>query len=167
MTDSSTFCCLSDIANHHHGFWRPLTAIRHGDNDGNPATERDATWHPIADTPMHPEYPCAYCVAAATMCAVSEAIFVTSEIPEVAMRSRTAPGVTHRFTNLRTFVTEVSEARIWAGSTIGSPPVSAPTWGTRSAPMSRDVDAAPCGGDALTTTAVRPAERGSAELPYS
>jgi hypothetical protein len=102
-------------AKYHYGFWRPLTAIRHGDNDGNPATERDATWRPIAETPMHPEYPCAHCIAAASMCAVLEAVLGSPEIPEVAYASPTAPGVTHRWTNLHAFVTEVSEARIWAG----------------------------------------------------
>ena len=102
-------------AKYHYGFWRPLTAIRHGDNDDNPATERDATWRPIAETPMHPEYPCAHCIAAASMCAVLEAVIGTAEIPEVAMSSATAPGVTRRWTNLRDFVAEVSNARIWAG----------------------------------------------------
>src|SRR5258706_5533308 len=38
-------------------FWRPLTAIRNGDQDGNEATERDAGWLPLNATPMHPEYP--------------------------------------------------------------------------------------------------------------
>ena len=102
-------------AKYHYGFWRPLTAIRHGDNDGNPATERDATWRPIAETPMHPEYPCAHCIAAATMCTVLEAVLGSPEIPEVAFSSPTASGITHRWTNLHAFVTEVSEARIWAG----------------------------------------------------
>ena len=64
---------------------------------------------------MHPEYPCAHCISAATMCAVLEEVLGTAEIPEVSMTSPTAPGVTHRWTNLRAFVTEVSEARIWAG----------------------------------------------------
>jgi hypothetical protein len=98
-----------------YAFWRPLTAIRHGDNDDNPATERDGTWRPIAETPMHPEYPCAHCITAASMCAVLEAVFGSAETPEFAITSPTAPGVTHRWTNLRAFVTEVSEARIWAG----------------------------------------------------
>jgi hypothetical protein len=102
-------------AKYHYGFWRPLTAVRHGDNDNNPTTERDATWRPIAETPMHPEYPCAHCVAAASMCAVLEAVIGTAEIPEVAMSSTTAPGVTRRWTNLRDFVAEVSNARVWAG----------------------------------------------------
>jgi hypothetical protein len=46
-------------AKYHYDFWRPVTAIRNGDIDENPATEREAGWQLIADTPMHPEYPCA------------------------------------------------------------------------------------------------------------
>ncbi len=102
-------------AKYHYGFWRPLTAIRHGDNDGNAATDRDATWRPIAETPMHPEYPCAHCISAASMCAVLEAVLGTAEIAEVSMSSPTAPGVTRRWTNLHVFVAEVSNARVWAG----------------------------------------------------
>ena len=44
----------------HYNFWRPVTAIRYGDIDDNPSTERDAAWQPIDTTPMHPEYPCAH-----------------------------------------------------------------------------------------------------------
>jgi hypothetical protein len=102
-------------AKYHYGFWRPVTAIRHGDNDGNPATERDATWQPLAETPMHPEYPCAHCITAASMAAVVEQLFSMAEIPEASMTSPTAPGVTHRWTNLHAFIREVSEARIFAG----------------------------------------------------
>ena len=40
-----------------YNFWRPVTAIRNGDIDGNDATERDAGWTPLNETPMHPEYP--------------------------------------------------------------------------------------------------------------
>jgi hypothetical protein len=43
------------------------------------------------------------------------AVFGTAEIPEISNTSPTAPGVIHHWTNIRTFVDEVSEARIWAG----------------------------------------------------
>jgi hypothetical protein len=39
----------------------------------------------------------------------------SDEIPEVALTSPFAPGVTHRFTNLRAFTDEVANARIYAG----------------------------------------------------
>jgi hypothetical protein len=102
-------------AKYHYNFWRPITAIRNGDIDDNPATERDAAWQPIDETPMHPEYPCAHCILAASTAGVLEAVFGTSEIAAVTVTSPTAPGVTHRWTDLHAFVAEVSEARISAG----------------------------------------------------
>ena len=47
-------------AKYHYNFWRPITAIRNGDIDGNPATDREATWQPIAhhaDAPGIPVRP--------------------------------------------------------------------------------------------------------------
>ncbi len=54
-------------AKYQYHFWRPITAIRNGDADGNDATERDASWIPFIETPPHPEYPCAHCILAATV----------------------------------------------------------------------------------------------------
>src|SRR6516225_8967477 len=83
--------------------------------DDNSATERDATWQPIDSTPMHPEYPCAHCTISGAVAAAVEAALGTADIPEVSMTSPTAPGVTHRWTNIRAYNDEVSHARIWAG----------------------------------------------------
>jgi hypothetical protein len=102
-------------AKYRYEFWRPITAIRNGDTDDNPATERDATWQPIDNTPMHPEYPCAHCIISGAVASAIEAALGTADIPEVAMTSPTAPGVTHRWTNIRVYNDEVSNARIWAG----------------------------------------------------
>jgi hypothetical protein len=102
-------------AKYHYEFWRPVTAIRNGDNDGNAATERDAGWQPLDQTPMHPEYPCAHCIVSASLAGVVQTVLGSADIPEVSITSPTAPGVTHRWTNLRAFVDEVSEARISAG----------------------------------------------------
>ena len=102
-------------AKYHYTFWRPITAIRNGDIDGNPATERVPTWQPIALTPMHPEYPCAHCIMTGAMAGAIAAILGTDEIPEAELAAATAPGVVHRFTNLHAFNNEVSDARIFAG----------------------------------------------------
>lgn len=102
-------------AKYQYNFWRPITAIRNGDIDANPATDRVATWQPIADTPMHPEYPCAHCILSGAVAGVVKAALGTEEIPEIAMTSPTAPGVTHRWTNMAAFTEEVANARIWAG----------------------------------------------------
>jgi len=43
-----------------YNFWRPVTAIRTGDTDGNAATEADVNWIAQVVTPNHPEYPAAH-----------------------------------------------------------------------------------------------------------
>jgi len=102
-------------AKYHYEFWRPVTAIRNGDIDGNPKTERDATWEPLGPTPMHPEYPCAHCIVAHAAGTVMQAFFGTGPRPEFTLTAPTAPGVTHRWTRLEDFMDEPSNARIWAG----------------------------------------------------
>jgi len=102
-------------AKYKYAFWRPITAIRNGDIDGNDATEREATWQPIDNTPMHPEYPCAHCIISSAVASAIEAMLGTADIPEVTMTSPTAPGVTHRWTNLNAYADEVAAARIAAG----------------------------------------------------
>jgi hypothetical protein len=102
-------------AKYKYAFWRPITAIRNGDIDRNAATERDATWQPIDNTPMHPEYPCAHCIVSSALASAVEAMLGSSDIPEVTMTSPTAPGVTHRWTNLNAYTDEVAAARIAAG----------------------------------------------------
>jgi hypothetical protein len=102
-------------AKYHYNFWRPITSIRNGDIDGNAGTDREATWQPIDNTPMHPEYPCAHCILSGSVAGVIKAVLGTEDIPEVAVTSATAPGVTHRWSNLTAFTEEVANARIWAG----------------------------------------------------
>jgi len=102
-------------AKYHYNFWRPITAIRNGDIDGNDLTEREATWQPIDNTPMHPEYPCAHCILSGAIAGVIKTASGSEDIPEIAITSPTAPGVTHRFTNMTAFTDEVANARIWSG----------------------------------------------------
>jgi hypothetical protein len=102
-------------AKYHYNFWRPITSIRNGDIDDNPATDREATWQPIDNTPMHPEYPCAHCILSGSVASVVKAVLGTEDIPEIAITSPTAPGVAHRWTNMAAFTEEVANARIWAG----------------------------------------------------
>jgi hypothetical protein len=68
-------------AKYKYKFWRPITAIRNGDIDGNPATERDATWQPIDATPMHPEYRCAHCIASSSSLRLSGDCSVATKSP--------------------------------------------------------------------------------------
>jgi len=102
-------------AKYHYNFWRPITAIRNGDIDGNPATDRDATWQPLGPTPMHPEYPCSHCIQSGAVAGVVKAALGSSDIPEIALTNPALPGVTHSFVNVTAMTEEVANARIWAG----------------------------------------------------
>ncbi|ABE43596.1 vanadium-dependent haloperoxidase [Polaromonas sp. JS666] len=102
-------------AKYTYNFWRPVTAIRNGDKDGNDATERDPMWAPFIDTPMHPEYPCAHCVISASLGAVLQAEIGNGPMPRLATTSPTAPGVTRSWTSIAEFTQEVANARIYDG----------------------------------------------------
>lgn len=102
-------------AKYHYGFWRPVTAIRNGETDGNDATERDAGWLPLIDTPMHPEYPCAHCIVSGAVGAVLVAEIGNGPSPTLRTRSPTAPGMERSWSNVDDFMAEVAVARIYDG----------------------------------------------------
>jgi len=102
-------------AKYHYGFWRPVTAIRNGETDGNDATERDAGWLPLIDTPLHPEYPCAHCIMSGAVGAVLVAEIGSGPSPTLRTRSPTAPGVERSWSNVDDFIDEVAVARIYDG----------------------------------------------------
>jgi len=102
-------------AKYEYAFWRPITAIRRAEIDGNDATEAETGWMPLLETPLHPEYPCAHCISSAAVGAVLEAELGAGEVPVIAMTSAAIPGVVHRWTRIADYVAEVSDARIFAG----------------------------------------------------
>jgi PAP2 superfamily len=102
-------------AKYHHGFWRPITAIRNGDIDGNDATERDAAWVPLISTPMHPEYPCAHCIQAGAVGAILRAEIGRGPQPALSTTSATANGAVRRWSSVDAFVQEVGDARVYDG----------------------------------------------------
>lgn len=102
-------------AKYHYGFWRPVTAIRNADIDGNDATERDAAWLPFIDTPMHPEYPCAHCIVSAAVGTVLQIEIGDGQTPLLTTTSTAAGGVARSWTNLSDFMQEVADARIYDG----------------------------------------------------
>ena len=58
------------VAKQRYNYWRPVTAIRNGDKDGNPATQHDPAWLPLLPTPNFQEYPCGHCTAVAVQAEV-------------------------------------------------------------------------------------------------
>ena len=114
VAGADAFIAVFD-AKYRYNFWRPITAVRNGDIDGNSATQRDAGWLPLIDTPLHPEYPCAHCITSSAVGVVLSAEFGTGQIAAISMVSPTAPGVTRTWERISDYVEEVSNARVWAG----------------------------------------------------
>jgi hypothetical protein len=101
-------------AKYHYAFWRPITAIRAGDTDGNAATVGDPGWSPLLPaTPNHPEYPSAHsCVTPTSGLVISE-FLKTPEI-DFTIPSLTGLGDRH-YDRAKDLEYEVSNARIWGG----------------------------------------------------
>ena len=98
-----------------YNFWRPITAIRNGDQDGNDATERDAGWTSFNPTPMHPEYPSQATINATIASAVLESVFgPVKAIPFTATDVRD-PKRTRQFASLADMAEEQKNVRVWGG----------------------------------------------------
>ena len=97
-----------------YNFWRPITAIRNGDQDGNDATEREAGWLPLNATPMHPEYPSQAGINAGAASGVLEAIFGKQPEGFVATDINDAR-LSRQFASFAQMDQEHKEVRIWGG----------------------------------------------------
>ena len=102
-------------AKYQYNFWRPVTAIRNGDIDGNDATQREASWTGFIDNPLHPEYPSAHSILASAVATVLKAEVGRGPVPVLTTTSPTAKGAARSWTNLDEFTREVADARVYEG----------------------------------------------------
>jgi hypothetical protein len=100
-------------AKYAYNFWRPVTAIRGADTDGNDATAPDAGWLPLRPTPPHPEYPCAHCAASGAMCAALAAIF--GDDFTFTLETASLPGKPRTFHKFSEYADLSLEGRLYAG----------------------------------------------------
>jgi len=100
-------------AKYHFSFWRPVTAIPNGDIDGNPETEADPTWLPLASTPPHPEFPAAHGCATGAIARTLENFFGTPNVKFSVTSAATH--TTHTYYNVGQLEAEAYWARIYAG----------------------------------------------------
>jgi len=103
-------------AKYAYNFWRPVTAIRAGDSDGNPNTAPDATWIGLLITPNHPEYPAAHGCFSGASTETLKYFFGTDEIA-FSIDSTVAGVVTpiRTYARLSDALAEVLDARIYGG----------------------------------------------------
>jgi PAP2 superfamily len=93
-------------------FWRPVTAIRAGDIDGNSETEPDPAWTPFLVTPSHPEYPAAHTTVGASVLGFYTVWFGTDQFPLAFTGNG---GVVRYYTSVNEIHAEEGNARVWGG----------------------------------------------------
>jgi hypothetical protein len=98
-----------------YNFWRPITAIRLGDTDGNDSTTGDPSWNLLAaPTPPAPDYPSNHATNAGAVSEILKQYFNTDQI-SFSTTSTTLTGVTRNFSSLSQAAREVAESRIYVG----------------------------------------------------
>ncbi len=114
-TDDATLA-MSD-AKMHYNTWRPITAIRNGDKDGNDATVRDPEWTPLLPTPNFPEHPCGHCIYAGAVATIMAA--ETGDRPATGVRVSSPLAqyaVQHVVPSWSEWMRQVSDSRIYVGA---------------------------------------------------
>jgi hypothetical protein len=111
---------------YHFYYWRPETAIRLADNDGNPNTAGDPGWLPsVIEVPsaspiMHryspplPEYPSSYSMFGGAAVEVLKLFFESNEL-SFDLTSLNLPNVTRHYSSLSQAAKDNSLGKIYAG----------------------------------------------------
>jgi len=95
-------------------FWRPVTAIRAGDVDGNPSTEGDVNWTPFITTPSFPGYASAHAAGCGAARKVAELLFGAGGHAITLSNPALADVVLH-YTTFHDITEDVDDARVYGG----------------------------------------------------
>ncbi|MDY0910145.1 vanadium-dependent haloperoxidase [Microbacterium sp. CFBP9034] len=112
-TADSVINCFDDKA--FWNFWRPITAIQEGDDDGNHKTVGDPDWRPLVDNPPYSDHPSGYnCVSAAYMYA-AKAFFGTNKMDFSVVKTAAVPDVKRDYTRFTGVIDDTIDARVMQG----------------------------------------------------
>jgi hypothetical protein len=102
---------------YHYTLWRPITAIRRADEDGNPETEADPGWttlHPT--TPAYPTYSGNAATIGAACATVLAGVFGADAVPfEVHWDPYGFAGVTRSYSGFWAAADEMARSRVYGG----------------------------------------------------
>jgi PAP2 superfamily len=98
-----------------YNFWRPVTAIRSGDADGNNATMGEPGWETFLNTPPIPDYPATHSVAGGAAAAVLARFFGRDDIAFSMTSGPPFAGITRSFAGFSQAAQENADSRIYAG----------------------------------------------------
>jgi len=101
-------------AKYAYRLWRPITAIRAADTDGNPDTAADPTWTPLSNTAPDPSYPGAHGTVSAAAATVLSATY--GDHLGFTVTSAALPGIERPFGSFSEAAQEASVSRIYNGN---------------------------------------------------
>jgi hypothetical protein len=99
---------------YYYGLWRPVSAIRDGEADGNPRTAPDGGWESFVFTPPYPTYPGNHATAAGAARAVLEHAY-GRDGHFITLTSKAVPGVILQYTSWHQITDDIDDARIYGG----------------------------------------------------
>ena len=99
---------------YHYTFWRPVTAIRNGDTDGNPATAPDPDWESLIITPPFPDYISGHSTFSGAAATVLSLFYGTPSI-RFTTGSDALPGVVREFRSFLEAAHEAALSRMYGG----------------------------------------------------
>jgi hypothetical protein len=99
-------------AKYDYGLWRPSSAIRGADTDGNPRTAADPGWAPLLTDPPYSDYVSGHACVTSAFAEVVRT-FLGDDVP-LLLRSGTT-GTERRYPSLSAIEHDAFLARIWSG----------------------------------------------------
>jgi len=99
---------------YHYNFWRPETAIRAGDTDGNRKTDPDPNYVPFIVTPCFPSYPSNHGSAANAAAAVMRRLYGEAG-HSMTLSNPAVPTIVLQYTSFRQITNDISDARVYGG----------------------------------------------------
>lgn len=95
-------------------WWRPITAIRNADTDGNDATATVENWTPLIGTPPYPDWPSGLCSVVGAVSTVLTRLNGDGTL-DLNITSAAAGGVTRHYDFKADITAEAVDARVWSG----------------------------------------------------
>jgi len=98
-----------------YDFWRPITAIREGDSDGNDATVGDANWDSHQNTPSVSDYPSTQSTFSAAAAVTLASTLGGDQASFTVTSGKPFEGITRSFTSFSQAARESADSRVYAG----------------------------------------------------
>jgi hypothetical protein len=98
-----------------YDFWRPVTAIREGDTDGNDATAGDPTWNSLQNTPAIPDYPSTMSLISGAAAPVLAGVLGTDRVSFSVTSGPPFKDITRAYTSFSQAAQESADSRVYAG----------------------------------------------------